>query len=130
MQAITLWQPYATLIAVGAKKYETRSWATRYRGDLVIHAAAKRDHEIMDLLRLVRSDIARFGVHLPPLTYGAALCIVRLADCIPATFVPEEEQRFGDFGYGRYAWLLTDVRVFEKPIPVRGKQGFWEWEAQ
>ena len=41
MKAITLWQPWASLIACGAKKYETRSWATRYRGPIAIHAAKK-----------------------------------------------------------------------------------------
>jgi len=41
MKAITIWQPYASLVAIGAKKYETRSWATKYRGPIAIHAAAK-----------------------------------------------------------------------------------------
>ncbi len=39
MKAITIWQPWASLIACGAKKYETRSWATNYRGPIAIHAA-------------------------------------------------------------------------------------------
>jgi hypothetical protein len=39
MKAITIWQPWASLIAIGAKKYETRSWATRYTGPIAIHAA-------------------------------------------------------------------------------------------
>lgn len=39
MKAITLTQPWATLVAIGAKRIETRSWATRYRGPLAIHAA-------------------------------------------------------------------------------------------
>jgi hypothetical protein len=39
MKALTLTQPYATLIAIGAKRIETRSWSTRYRGPLAIHAA-------------------------------------------------------------------------------------------
>ncbi len=42
MKAITIWQPWATLLAIGAKKYETRSWATNYRGPIAIHAAVKR----------------------------------------------------------------------------------------
>lgn len=42
MKAITIWQPWASLLACGAKKYETRSWATRYRGPIAIHAAAKK----------------------------------------------------------------------------------------
>ena len=41
MRALTLWQPWATLAAIGAKKIETRSWLTRYRGELAIHAAAR-----------------------------------------------------------------------------------------
>ena len=41
MKALTIHQPYASLIAVGAKRYETRSWATRYRGPIAIHAGTK-----------------------------------------------------------------------------------------
>lgn len=39
MKAITIWQPWASLIAVGAKRFETRSWPTSYRGPIAIHAA-------------------------------------------------------------------------------------------
>lgn len=42
MKALTLWQPWASLIALGVKTIETRSWSTSYRGPLAIHAAAKR----------------------------------------------------------------------------------------
>ncbi len=41
MKAITIWQPWASLLACGAKQYETRSWATSYRGPIAIHAAKK-----------------------------------------------------------------------------------------
>lgn len=41
MKAITLWEPYATLVAIGAKPDETRSWKTNYRGPIAIHAARK-----------------------------------------------------------------------------------------
>lgn len=40
-KTITLWQPYATLVATGIKQYETRSWPTNYRGPLLIHAAKR-----------------------------------------------------------------------------------------
>jgi hypothetical protein len=39
MKAITLHQPWATLVAIEQKKIETRSWPTSYRGPLAIHAA-------------------------------------------------------------------------------------------
>ena len=42
MKALTLYQPYATAIALGLKKYETRSWATSYRGPLAIHTSVKK----------------------------------------------------------------------------------------
>lgn len=42
MKALTLRQPWASLVAVGAKRIETRSWLTKYRGPLAIHAAATR----------------------------------------------------------------------------------------
>jgi hypothetical protein len=47
MKALTLWQPWASLLACGAKKYETRSWATSYRGLIAIHAAAKSISSIL-----------------------------------------------------------------------------------
>lgn len=46
MKAITLWQPYASLVAIGAKPHETRSWATSYRGQIAIHAGMKPAHEL------------------------------------------------------------------------------------
>src|SRR5690348_17556570 len=39
MKALTLTQPWASLVAIGAKRIETRSWSTSYRGPLAIHAA-------------------------------------------------------------------------------------------
>lgn len=42
MKALSLWQPWATLIANGAKQIETRSWSTSYRGPILIHAAKRK----------------------------------------------------------------------------------------
>lgn len=39
MKTISLWQPWASLVAIKAKRIETRSWYTSYRGPLAIHAA-------------------------------------------------------------------------------------------
>ena len=49
MKAITIWQPWASLIAVGAKGFETRSWKTSYRGPIAIHAAARKCPQQKDL---------------------------------------------------------------------------------
>jgi hypothetical protein len=51
MKAITIWQPWASLIACGTKKYETRSWPTKYRGPIAIHAAAKEPRTLPQEVR-------------------------------------------------------------------------------
>jgi len=45
MKALSLWQPWASAIAMGAKRIETRSWSTTYRGPLLIHAAQRWDNK-------------------------------------------------------------------------------------
>lgn len=52
MKAVTVWQPWASLLAIGAKNYETRGWATSYRGPIAIHAAGKPVHESLTGLLL------------------------------------------------------------------------------
>lgn len=50
MKALTIWQPWASLLVSGQKKYETRSWATDYRGPIAIHAAMRPVHRTIDAL--------------------------------------------------------------------------------
>lgn len=129
-KAISLWQPWASLIAAGVKQYETRSWATKYRGPLIIHASKTtqidwRDREFMARLRAA-------GLNIKELPIGAAVCLCNLVavyrteDC--SAYLDENELAFGDFTPGRAAWKLEVIRVFNKPIPGKGKQGLFNWE--
>lgn len=128
MKAITILQPWASLIACGAKRIETRSWATKYRGPIAIHAGIKpipRDYYgIRDLLPCVCD-----------FPYGRIIAIAELVDCRPTeSFVfggtlrniSENEIIFGDYTSGRYAWILSNVRLIE-PVPAKGMQRLWEW---
>lgn len=132
---LSLWQPWAMLIAIGAKEYETRHWNTSYRGELVIHAAKKRDAETLAALHTLQESgvLARMPQRWSPLHFGCALCIVTLTDCIPTEIIREslsvQERAFGNYSSGRYAWKLENVRAFPQPIPIRGQQGLWKWEA-
>ena len=142
MKAITLHQPYATLIAIGAKRSETRSWPTRYRGPLAIHAARVLEAQARALCSRepFRSALARAGYNGPDaLPLGAVVATCRLVDCLPtgahadhppAHLPPADsaERAFGDYAPGRYLWLLEDVVSVSPPRPARGKQGFWEWQ--
>ena len=119
--ALSLWEPWASLMAVGAKTIETRSWATRYRGPLLICASKNRSEATL-------ADDSDFGRALgsTQLAFGHAVALVRLYDCEATiwTGAPSGERMFGDYSAGRFAWC-TDQRRRLRPFPVRGSQGLF-----
>ncbi len=129
MKALTLRQPWAALVARGAKRIETRSWKTAYRGPLAIHASTSMT--VAEKRLLHREPFAReMGNCSLPL--GTVIAIVELVEVeeITADNVPDEPERsFGDYTPGRYAWRLTNVRQLTRPIPAKGALGLWEWDA-
>ncbi len=157
MKAITVYQPWASLIAVGAKKYETRSWATNYRGQIAIHAGKKpfttneyTDGELYPFAYALNlPDIYSFDT----LPLGAVIATADLVECwtVERTWrgslgegqileIGTKEQQglriyhadrevyFGDWTPGRFAWELVNIKMLPEPIPVRGQQGLWEWK--
>lgn len=133
MRAISLHQPWATLIATGAKQYETRSWSTSYRGPLIIHAAKQYDegaqrgpNRVHFIKAFLDANIVDYRSQIP---LGAYLCIVDLVDVVPTESIvnslPEQERAFGDYSPGRFAWKLENVRVLPESVPARGYQGLW-----
>lgn len=139
MKALTLTQPWASLVALGEKHIETRSWYTGYRGLLAIHAGmcfpgwAKRQCFIPPF-----SDVlVRHGLSPDNLPLGRVLCLARLENCIStgvvekaidlSQFSPNEEE-FGNFDLRRFAWVLGPVtKVFDPLIYAKGMLGLWEW---
>lgn len=135
MQALTLWQPWASGVALGLKFNETRSWETAYRGRLAIHAAKTRKG-LKTAPHILGSDLIKAGVSNPHhLPFGCVVATVRLADVVPVEQVWMDlqddglEVRWGDYSPGRFAWLFEDVRRLVKPIKARGHQGLWSWDA-
>lgn len=109
IRALTIKQPYVEAIANQQKRIETRSWWTRYRGPLVIHAAS------------------RDSCTVPEWPRGAIVCVCRLVDVVPIEAVDPspEERSLGDYAPGRWAWILEDPHRFRRPIPFVGRQGLW-----
>lgn len=135
MKALTLWQPWASLIAYGVKTYETRSWTTSYRGPLAIHASKRFDGPEQRLCwhPSFAQVLIGNGIHKPgELPLGAVLCIVDLIDVVTTESLrgklSQAEEDFGDYSGGRFAWKLELVKVFNEPIKVGGKQGLWDWD--
>lgn len=156
MKALTLTQPWATLVAIGAKKIETRSWYTDYRGPLAIHAAKKFPedaqhlcfHEpfrqfLVERYTLMHQGEIYFGRHRFPLGCVVATCELVFCQQIPSKsvyyFIPEggigyyelppaePELSFGNYKPGRFAWILGNVKPLPEPIPAKGALGLWEW---
>jgi activating signal cointegrator 1 len=146
MKAITIHQPWATLIALGEKKFETRGWATKYRGPIAIHAAKKVDKEIC-LEEPFRSVLAEHGYTADDLPTGAVVALCNLSDCLKVehahakekaallsssgrlTPIKGNEVEFGWYDSGRYAWEMVDVKQIN-PVPAQGQQGLWNWRER
>lgn len=130
--ALSLTQPWASLMAIGAKKIETRSWKTSYRGLVAIHASKGFPK---DARKLTCNDEQFFqalisggyySVHELPL--GAILAVGNLTACIrtDALIVEDKQERlFGNYSAGRYAWVFENVRRLPEPIPAKGALSLW-----
>lgn len=136
MKAITLWQPWASLVAIGMKEYETRSWPTAYRGPLAIHAAKRMQFDQAQLCVTAPFKDA-LGVAFKTvgdLPLGAVLCVCELLDVVRVesirTRMPVMERAFGDYSDGRWAWKLKVTEQFDVPVPAKGFQQLWDWQRQ
>ena len=136
IKALSLWQPWASLILLGHKHYETRSWFTDYRGKLVIHAAKKKSksHQI-NVLDYLKTHY-EIDIKFDSLLFSQAVAICDLTDCfamkeehlIP-TVKNELEHTCGIWDYGRWAWKLENVQAIAPPVPLRGRQGLFSVDS-
>lgn len=143
MKVISLYQPYASLVVAGLKQYETRGWDTRYRGPLAIHATKNMPPWCVDLLGApaFRAPMYDAGLYTDELPFGAIVGQVNLVRTLRAEDWIVEKQSdkenrdrwnqefaYGDYSTGRFAWELQSPVLFNKPIPARGSQGFWQFD--
>jgi activating signal cointegrator 1 len=146
VKALSLWEPWATLVRRGLKLYETRDWpmpASIVGQPLAIHAAKKvfvpeRWHDVF------RRQLSADEVY-PPFSYGCILCVVHPHHSIKVgeaklNFSMAEPARakrellYGNYididpdsGKQRWATHLKDIRVLPEPIPFSGQQGIFNW---
>ena len=152
MKAITILQPWTSLIACGEKKIETRSWETKYRGKIAIHAGKKYQNpfevsqeiftNICRCLRIKKLD------DWHDLERGKVIAIADLVDCVKieaynfntkgvingiwlvnGDYIEGIELDFGDYTLGRYVWILENVQLIN-PVPARGQQRLWNWDEK
>jgi hypothetical protein len=135
---LSLWQPWASLIALGEKRYETRSWYTRYRGVLYIHAAKHRCSPSTvfncEMERILNGKL--LGTGYDNLPRGCIIARCELQSCLRtgaeqtgAEQMTQKELAFGDHGADRFAWGLHFIERFTWPVYCRGMQGLWTPDA-
>lgn len=125
MKALSLWQPWASLIADGRKKIETRHWMppeSLLGQEFMIHAAMRTD------VQACRG----FGYNPLTIPRGCAVAVVRLLAYEKFGNAAREkfghpEVDFGNFEAGCFGWFLDLISKFSPPIPSKGHQGLWNW---
>lgn len=140
MKVISIWQPYASLLAHGFKLNETRSFPAPkaligqrigIASTKVIKPEQREPFADPTFCRYYfESNLPRRIEDLP---CGYLLGTVLLHSCEPIDEedleeVTEEEQLYGWWKVGRYAWRMRDHKPLVEPIPVRGAQGIWLWD--
>lgn len=138
MMAITLWQPWASLIAVGLKRYETRHWPTWYRRKLLIHAAKRKMTQKDKVVWALAHRLAEIPEpSIDELPHGAIVAIADLTGCfkmgaeyswqLENIQIDEQsalERSVGNWAPGRFAWQLENIQPID-PIECKGGQSFW-----
>jgi len=128
MKILSLWEPWGSFMALGYKKWETRSWSTSYRGLLAIHVAknktAIKDGTPEELAEDILED-AGVKIEIPrnwPL--GSIIAVVDLFDCVKTELAKPEpmEAILGNYMPKRFAWQTRNLRLV-KPYPFTGMQG-------
>ena len=151
MKAITLYQPWASLIAEGPKTVETRSWPApqRFTGQrIAIHAGARKVRITSQNDPQLYADIrnAHGSQWQESIPAGAVVATALLAGCFRVTgwkpggllelegwgeggdlIAPDN---MGDFRRGRWLWVLRDIQRLDPPKPAKGQRMLWDWTPE
>ena len=126
MKVITIKQPWASLIALGYKTYEFRTWKTKYRGDILIHAGKGIDKDAMERFKHLNLDYPR----------GEIIAKVTITDCILVDkevgkcLIKKDKLVYHNLkGWTGYGFKLENVKRI-KPIKINGKLSLWEYNGE
>jgi hypothetical protein len=145
VKALSVMQPYATLLACGAKRVETRSWrpsGLEIGEWLAIHASQRLRPEWVALaasepyaraLGRAQTEGLTRSSEVRDLPRGCVVAVARFAGVVPgdspvAHALSADERAFGFYGPGRWGWVFDAVRSLREPIPASGMLGLWTWE--
>lgn len=128
MKVITVKQPFATLIAEGLKEYEFRTWRTKFRGDILIHAGKGIDKKAMERYKHLNLDYPS----------GKIIAKATITDCVYVDDKLKDELQVKDplvyYGilqkdsdWDGYGFKLENIKKIE-PIEINGKLSLWDYD--
>lgn len=136
VNVISLIQPWASLVVMGAKKWETRSRATKFRGLIYIHSSAQFPDEYKAMT--MKTPFSLYIPDYSQLQLGRIIGHVEIVDCIPTEkWLSMHQQtnadhyrewQFGNYNFGRYAWELKNPVMFTLPVRAKGSLGIWKFD--
>ena len=133
MRALTLLEPWATLVVLGKKEWETRSWPTKIRERVAIHASKGFPRKNQDICfeEHFFKALRRHGVEHSRFAPGCVIGFADILDCLRTEDVRDtltaDEIAFGDWSDGRWCYRLGNPET-TVPIPARGALNFWRWK--
>ena len=150
MMALVLYEPWASLMSIGAKLNETRPRPWAFKGDVAICSAKLCwKNEVPDYAIPALTWLWKFRDQFPgyhanihdlylSLPFGSVLCVVEKTECVPTSRfkicaeallpnrpITQQELELGDYTPGRFAYTTTNCRRLKMPVPVIGRQGFF-----
>ncbi len=141
MKAWTLREPWASLVVLGEKKWETRS-RPNYKvvGERVaVHASKKFVKALLDedsgIFRddFFNASLAKYDIDPDMFALGSVIGFVTVKSCLPVekirNFLDDQQRAFGDWADGRYCFQLADPQMIE-PVPAKGMLCVWEWDMK
>lgn len=133
MKALTICEPYTTLILRGAKRVENRTWSTRYRGPLYIHAGKNRKWLNLDPTRQFDRE---YNIPVSQMTFGAVVAVAMLVDCLNIECISTEQTAkkypwlaTHEHASGPWCWILDRVAVIG-PWTWPGARGLFDIEDE
>lgn len=136
MKAISIKQPWASLIAEGVKDIENRSWPTKFRGRVLIHASAKGVCKRANYHKILKTEQWESLGVVPSLNMissnynydnGAIIGSVEIVDCVINHSSVWAEKTTQMSTENIYNWVLANPIKFPEPIPAKGKLSFWDY---
>lgn len=118
---LSIRQPWAWAIIHAGKDVENRTWWTRHRGPIFIHAGVSFDGSKADALQTVKFWAYRAGVSAPAsidgIPRGGIVGMAEIVDCVTKM---DSEWFCGPFGF-----VLRNARPLPL-IPCKGQLGFFD----